>query len=193
MTSRKSAVAPRFFATPAAFRTWLMKHAATHDELLVGYHKVDSGKPGMTWPESVDEALCVGWIDAVRKRIDEHAYQIRFTRRKPGSIWSAVNIAKVESLIAQGRMQPAGLEAFARRTARKSGVYAYEQAATPSITTDEERAFRKNKAAWSYFEACPPGYRKTLLYWIANAKQPATRARRLVHFIAACAAGKRLR
>lgn len=125
---RAPAPKPAFFETAAAFRRWLVKHAATRGELVVGFHKVGSGAPSMTWPESVDEALCVGWIDGVRKRIDDATYQIRFTPRHPGSIWSAVNIAKAERLIAEGRMTAAGLEAFERRTPERSAVYAFEQA-----------------------------------------------------------------
>jgi uncharacterized protein YdeI (YjbR/CyaY-like superfamily) len=161
--------------------------------LLVGFHKVDSGRPSMTWPESVDEALCFGWIDGVRKRIDEHAYSIRFTPRKPASIWSAVNIAKFEQLSASGRMTPAGAAAFAHRTEAKSGVYAYEQADTAELSAAETRAFKRDKAAWKYFEATPPGYRKVILHWITSAKREETRASRFATFVQACAAGKRLR
>ena len=185
--------APRYFATPAAFRAWLAKHAADEKELLVGFHKVDSGRPSMTWSESVDEALCFGWIDGVRKRIDEAAYSIRFTPRKAGSIWSAINIAKVEKLRAEGRMTPAGEAAFAQRTDEKSVVYAYEQAAASELSGAEIRAFKRDKAAWAYWEACPPGYRKTLLHWVTGAKREETRASRLATLVAACRDGKRLR
>ena len=132
---------PSFFASAAEFCAWLERHAATQAELLVGYHKVGSGRASMSWPESVDEALCFGWIDGVRKRIDEHTYQIRFTPRRPGSTWSAVNIAKAASLGASGRMRPAGVTAFACRTERKSSVYAYEQAGTLELGPEELRAF----------------------------------------------------
>lgn len=185
--------APRHFATPAAFRAWLEKHAADENELLVGFHKVDSGKPSMTWSESVDEALCFGWIDGVRKRIDDAAYSIRFTPRKAGSIWSAINIAKVEKLRAEGRMTPAGEAAFARRTGDKSVVYAYEQAAAAELSPAEVRAFKRDKAAWAYWDTCPPGYRKTLLHWVTGAKRAETRAARLATLVAACRDGKRLR
>ena len=123
MTSRQ----PRFFASPAEFRHWLEKHAATDTELLVGYWKVGTGRPSLTWSASVDEALCFGWIDSVRRRIDEQAYQIRFTPRQPGSVWSAVNIRKFEQLSAQDRMTDAGRRAFASRTEPKSKIYSYEQ------------------------------------------------------------------
>ncbi len=177
---------PRFFATAAAFRAWLETNGDSVDELLVGYWKVDSGRPSMTWPESVDEALCFGWIDGVRKRIDDEAYHIRFTPRRPGSIWSAVNIACVEVLTVAGRMRPAGLSAFAARIERKSAVYAYEQRDHPELTAEETRAFRKQRAAWKFFEACPPSYRKPILYWVVSAKKPETRQRRLAQLIEAC-------
>ena len=148
--------------------------------------------PSLSWPESVDEALCFGWIDGVRKRIDGDSYQIRFTPRREGSIWSAINIAKVQALVAQGRMRPAGLEAFARRTERRSRVYAYEQAGNAELGVEEAGDFRQNKAAWRYFERAPPSYRRTMLHWVASAKRPATRARRLSQLIAACAAGTRI-
>ena len=124
---RSSTHVPTFFASPAAFRAWLDQYGATTQELIVGFHKVGSGKPSITWPESVDEVLCVGWIDGVRKRIDDTAYQIRFTPRRKSSIWSGVNIARVAALQAEGRMTKAGLAAFALRTERRSNVYAYEQ------------------------------------------------------------------
>jgi uncharacterized protein YdeI (YjbR/CyaY-like superfamily) len=184
--------APRFFATAAAFGAWLKAHAAQERELLVGFHKVGSGRPSMTWPEAVDEALCVGWIDGVRKRVDEHTYTIRFTPRKPGSIWSAINIAKVQRLQAEGRMTEAGLQAFAQRTEARSVVYSYEQAEAAELSPDELRAFKRHKAAWAYFEACPPGYRHQMLYRVTSAKKAQTRQRRLDLLIAACSEGRRL-
>ena len=128
-----------FFATPQAFRQWLERHAASAPELLVGFHKVGSGRPSMGWSESVDEALCFGWIDGIRRRLDEHTYSIRFTPRKPSSIWSAVNIAKVEQLQAAGRMTPAGLAAFAHRKAHKSAIYSHEQAGGRAARTHAAR------------------------------------------------------
>jgi len=181
-----------FFATPAAFRAWLEKHAATASELLVGFHKVGSGQASMSWPESVNEALCFGWIDGRRKRIDDTAYSIRFTPRKAGSTWSTVNIAKMAQLRASGSMLPAGARAFALRTEAKSGIYSHEQAQAAELADEELHAFRRDAAAWAYFEALPPGYRKTVLHWIATAKKPETRAARLARLVAACAAGKRL-
>jgi uncharacterized protein YdeI (YjbR/CyaY-like superfamily) len=188
-----STTSPRFFATSAAFRAWLQANAATASELLVGFHKVDSGRPSMSWPESVDEALCVGWIDGVRKRIDDDSYQIRFTPRKPTSIWSAVNIAKFQKLVAEGRMTPAGAKAFSHRSEKKSAVYAFEQAATAELSAQEVGAFKRDRAAWTFFEATPPSYRKVILHWITTAKKPETRASRLAKLVQACAAGERLR
>ncbi len=185
--------APRFFASAAAFRAWLQENAATSNQLLVGFHKVGSGQPSMSWPESVDEALCFGWIDGVRKRVDERSYSISFTPRRPSSIWSAVNIAKFEQLRAEGRMTPAGERAFARRSLEKSVVYAYEQPATAELSPGELARFRAQKAAWRYFETTPPSYRKTVLHWITTAKKAGTRAERLARLLAACAAGERLR
>ena len=161
-------------------------------ELNVGFYKVGSGRPSMTWPESVGEALCFGWIDGLRKRIDDHAYQIRFTPRKQGSIWSTVNIKHVEALIAEGRVKPAGLEAFERRTERKSSVYSYEQESSMDLAPDELRTFKRNKGAWAYFEQAAPNYRRTMIYWVVSPKQEATRGRRLAKLIESCAAGVRL-
>lgn len=183
---------PVFFADAALFRRWLEAHAAGATELLVGFHKVGSGQPSMSWPESVDEALCFGWIDGRRKRIDDAAYSIRFTPRKAGSIWSTVNIAKMDALRAAGRMRPEGERAFALRTEAKSGIYSHEQAQAAELAEDELQAFRGDATAWAYFEALPPGYRKTVLHWITTAKKPATRAARLAKLVQACAEGKRL-
>ena len=184
---------PRFFASATEFRGWLESFAATKPEVLVGFWKVDSARPSMTWPESVDEALCFGWIDGVRKRIDDNAYQIRFTPRKPTSIWSAVNIEKFKRLTAEGRMTEPGTRAYAHRTDGRSMVYAYEQPAEAQLTAAEVRVFKKNKPAWVYFEACPPGYRKVLLHWVAGAKKAETRAARLQKLIEASSDGKRHR
>lgn len=184
---------PRFFEDAQAFRAWLLANASSETELLVGYHKVGTGRPSMTWSESVDEALCFGWIDGVRKRIDDHTYTIRFTPRKQTSIWSAINIAKVEQLRQQGRMTPAGAKAFASRTEAKSVVYAYEQESTVELSATERRDFQRNKAAWKYFEATPPGYRKVILHWVTTAKRPDTRASRMAKLMAACSKAQRLR
>jgi len=183
---------PTFFADGAAFRAWLAQHAGNSTELLVGFHKVGSGKPCMRWSESVDEALCFGWIDGVRRRIDDDTYSIRFTPRKPSSIWSVVNIAKMDVLRAQGKMLPAGEAAFALRVEAKSGIYAHERSDVPELSSAELAQFRHGPAAWDYFEACPPGYRKTILHWITKAKKSETRAKRFDQLLRACALGKRL-
>jgi len=176
---------PKFFATPAAFRSWLKRNSASANELIVGFYTRDSGLPSITWPESVDEALCVGWIDGVRKRIDASSYQIRFTPRKPSSTWSAINIEKVRMLTDAGRMQSSGLKAFTARTAAKSQTYAYEQKVIAALAPKDEAQFRKIKPAWTFFAAQPPSYRKRLLWWVVNAKQEATRAKRLAALIEA--------
>lgn len=192
MSGTQSANEPVFFSNAGDFRIWLAENSKTATELTVGFYKVSSGKPSMTWPESVDEALCVGWIDSVRKRIDDQAYQIRFTPRRKGSVWSSVNIAKVEALIAAGRMKPAGLRAYRERTERKSSVYSYEQGGSLNLTPGELEAFKKRHAAWAYFEKGAPSYRKTMVHWVVTAKQQATRARRLAKLIESCAASVRL-
>jgi uncharacterized protein YdeI (YjbR/CyaY-like superfamily) len=174
---------PKYFATPAAFRAWLEANHAASTELLVGFHKKGSGKPSITWPESVDEALCFGWIDGVRRTVDDERYTIRFTPRKARSTWSAVNIKRVAALTKLGRMQAAGLEAFARREAARSQIYAYEQRFEAALDDAGERAFRANERAWTFFQAQPPWYRRTAIYWVMTAKQEATRRRRLATLI----------
>ena len=183
---------PTFFATPADFRDWFKKHAATSTELIVGFHKKGTGTPSITWPESVDEALCAGWIDGVRKRIDDKTYQIRFTPRKPTSNWSAINIARVADLTSQGRMQPAGLAAFACRIEAKSGIYAYEQRHSAELSPEFEARFRKQKKAWAFFKCQPPGYRKQMIWRIVTAKQEATQEKRLQELILASKEGRKL-
>jgi uncharacterized protein YdeI (YjbR/CyaY-like superfamily) len=176
---------PLFFATPAKFRAWLDKHGATACELVVGFYKRGTGLPSMTWPESVDEALCHGWIDGVRKRIDAHAYQIRFTPRKPGSTWSAINIERVRVLQGEERLTAAGAAAFAHRTDAKSRTYSYEQAETAVLARPELALFRKQAAAWKFFEAQPPGYKHQMIWRVVSAKRPETRASRLAKLIEA--------
>lgn len=183
---------PTFFASAAAFRRWLERHASSRSELRVGFWKVGSGRPSMSWSESVDEALCFGWIDGVRRRLDERSYEIRFTPRRPGSNWSAINIEKFRLLDAAGKMTDAGRAAFGRRPADRSGGYSYERRAEATLSATEDRAFRKDKVARAYFEACPPGYRRLMVYWIASAKRPETRASRLQKLLDACRVGKRL-
>ena len=184
---------PRFFATPAAFRTWLVKHHKTEPELLVGFYKKDSGKPSITWPESVDEALCVGWIDGVRRSLGDEAYTIRFTPRRATSIWSAINIGRVAVMIEQGRMLPAGLAAFEKRTAKKSVVYSYEQKDLTALDARYEKSFRANKAAWAFFSSQANWYRRNLIRWVMTAKAEETRLRRLAQLIRACSEERRLR
>lgn len=179
---------PTTFDAPEAFRAWLEQHHDTETELWVGYYKKRTGKPSMTWPGSVDEALCFGWIDGVRKGIDEERYAIRFTPRRPGSIWSAVNIARVAELTAQSRMRPAGLRAFEARREDRSGIYSYEQRARAKLDPGYERRFRAKKRAWAFFEARPPSYRQAAIRWVMTAKKEETRERRLETLIAASAA-----
>jgi uncharacterized protein YdeI (YjbR/CyaY-like superfamily) len=183
---------PTYFEDAAAFRAWLAAHAHREKELLVGFHKVGSGRPSMSWPESVDQALCYGWIDGVRRRIDDERYSIRFTPRKPGSIWSAVNIDKIARLREQGLMTPAGEAAWAGRSEDRSRVYAYEQEAPPELAAAELALFQAEPAAWAYFESCPPGYRRQMLHRVCSAKKPETRAARLARLIGECAAGRRM-
>lgn len=181
-----------FFAGAGELRAWLEQNHGRRAELVVGFYKVGSGRPSLTWPESVDEALCFGWIDGVRKRIDDHSYQIRFTPRRKGSIWSAVNIRRAEALIEEGRMTAAGLAAFERRTESKSRIYTYEREGAADLEPAEIRAFRKNEAAWAFFAKAPPGYRRTMVRWIRSARREETRARRLAKLVESCAAGIRL-
>jgi uncharacterized protein YdeI (YjbR/CyaY-like superfamily) len=181
----------KFFRTPADFRKWLEKNHTTATELWVGFYKKDSGKSSITWPESVDEALCFGWIDGIRKRVDEISYQIRFTPRRRGSIWSAVNIKRAEELIEQRRMQPTGLKAFAARIENKSGIYSYEQRTT-ELQGPHATYLKKNKAAWNFFQTQPPSYRKMIGWWIISAKKEETRMARLAKLVSESAKGKRL-
>jgi uncharacterized protein YdeI (YjbR/CyaY-like superfamily) len=181
---------PTFFATPADFRAWLEAHHERERELLVGFYKKGSGKPSITWPESVDEALCFGWIDGVRRSLDEESYTIRFTPRQARSTWSAVNIRRVAELTALGRMHPAGLRAFEARTTDNSEIYAYEQRDNAALTAEEEAQFRADVAAWDYWQARPAGYRKTATWWVISAKREETRRKRLATLIADSAQGR---
>jgi uncharacterized protein YdeI (YjbR/CyaY-like superfamily) len=181
-----------FFAGPAAFEAWLESKHAQAAELWVGFHKKGSGLPSMTWPEAVDEALCFGWIDGVRKSIDETSYVIRFTPRKARSTWSAVNINRVPGLIAEGRMRPAGLRAFAARSDERSGVYSHEQQGAVELGEDYERQFRANHGAWDYFQAQAASYRKAAIWWVISAKKVETRQGRLTALIEDSAAGRRI-
>lgn len=169
---------PTFFKTPLDFRKWFEKHHDKEQELLVGFYKKDSGKPSITWPESVDEALCFGWIDGIRRGVDEYSYTIRFTPRRARSVWSAVNIKRVGELTEQGRMQPAGLDAFAARKENRSGIYSYEQR-TAELPEEYRRLVQKNKAAWKFFEEQSSSYRKAAVWWVLSAKKEETRLSRL--------------
>jgi len=179
---------PIFFAKQSDFRKWLEKNHKKETELLVGFHKVDSGNPSMTWSQSVDEALCFGWIDGVRKSIDKDRYQIRFTQRRPTSTWSAINIKKVEALIQQGLMQPAGLESFKKLNKSKSKTYTYENEAV-KLSSPLEKRFKANKIAWKYFQSLAASYRKLSSNWVMSAKQDVTRLKRLDALIADSEAG----
>ncbi|MDQ6860908.1 MAG: YdeI/OmpD-associated family protein [Verrucomicrobiota bacterium] len=183
---------PIFFASPAEFRAWLQKNAESATELWVGFHRKATGRPSMTWPESVDEALCVGWIDGLRKTVDESSYKIRFTPRKRTSNWSLVNMARVPELTREGRMQPAGLAAFEARIEAKSGIYLYEQRKHAALDAASEKEFRTNAKAWKFFQAQPPGYRKSAAWYVISAKQEATRRKRLQRLIEDSEAGRRL-
>lgn len=173
---------PKFFPTQENFRKWLEENHLSSTEILVGFYKVGTKKPSMTWSESVDQALCFGWIDGVRKSIDGESYQIRFTPRKPNSIWSAVNIKKIEELIKKELMFPAGIVAFEKRQEHKSKIYAFE---TEAMQLPEEflKTFKSNLIAWEYFENLAPSYKKTSIHWIMSAKQEATQQKRLQQLI----------
>jgi uncharacterized protein YdeI (YjbR/CyaY-like superfamily) len=174
---------PTFFPTPADFRAWLEAHHDKLREHLVGFHKIASGKPSITWPESVEVALCFGWIDGIRKSLDETSYTIRFTPRKPTSTWSAININLVRKLTEQGLMHPAGLKAFAARNEKKSAIYAYEQRKTARFTRDQEEQFRANKPAWEFFCSQAPWYQRVCTYWVITAKREETKLKRLSELI----------
>jgi len=176
-------VKPTFFATPTAFRTWLEEHHQTAQELWVGFYKTSSGKPSITWPEAVDQALCFGWIDGVRKGIDDASYTIRFTPRKPQSIWSAVNVKRAQELARLGLMSPAGLKAFEERDQKKSGVYSYEQRKSSQLDPAYEKQFKANKKAWDFFQSKPPSYQQPAIWWVMSAKQEETRLKRLARLI----------
>ena len=182
----------RFFATPADLRDWFDANHATAEQLWLGYHKKASGRPSVVWAEAVDEALCVGWIDGVLKRIDETSHVQRFTPRRKGGNWSAVNVANVERLLAEGRMRPAGIAAFDARTQERTGVYSYEREIEP-LSEAETARFRADADAWSDWEGRPASYRRQATGWITSAKQPATRERRLATLIEDSRAGRLLK
>jgi uncharacterized protein YdeI (YjbR/CyaY-like superfamily) len=185
-------VQPRFFASAEEFRAWLEANHERETELLVGFYKKGSGKPSITWPESVDEALCFGWIDGVRRSLDAERYTIRFTPRKPSSIWSKVNMAKVAAQLKAGRMRPAGLAAWERRNPEKSGIYSFEREHPAEFDAESERRFRRERAAWRFFQEQPPGYRRLATHYVTSAKRPETRERRLTVLIEHSARDERL-
>jgi uncharacterized protein YdeI (YjbR/CyaY-like superfamily) len=170
---------PRFFSTPEDFRAWLEEHHESETVLWVGFYKVATGRASITWPESVDEALCFGWIDGLRKKVDEESYMIRFTPRKPDSNWSAKNLSRIEELIDEGRVRPAGLEIYEARDPDRSKVYSFERRKAAKLDTEQEARFRAHEAAWSFFRDQPPWYRRAAIHWVISAKREQTRTRRL--------------
>lgn len=178
-TKSKTTANPKFFPTLVDWRAWLEKHHDQHEECWVGFYKRDSGRPSITWPESVDGALCVGWIDGVRHSIDAISYKIRFTPRKPRSTWSAINIKRVKELTELGMMHPAGVSAFENRDDDRSAIYSYEQRKTATLPPEFEKQFKANAKAWTYFQSQPPWYRRTSTYWVISAKREETRKKRL--------------
>jgi uncharacterized protein YdeI (YjbR/CyaY-like superfamily) len=183
-------VKAKFFPTPERFRAWLEAHHAIERELLVGFHKKGSGKPSITWPESVDEALCFGWIDGVRRSLGEAAYTIRFTPRKGTSTWSAVNVARVAVLEKAGRMRPAGQRAFAARRPERTGTYSFERTEAARLSREHEKRLRANRKAKAFFDAQPPWYRRTATHWVVSAKRTETREKRLAQLVASSARGR---
>src|SRR6266536_551452 len=188
---RSAAMKIKYFKSARDFRRWLEKNHAISQELWVGYYKKSSRQPSITWPESVDEALCFGWIDGIRKSVDDLRYTSRFTPRRRGSIWSAVNIKRAHELSDKGLMEPAGMAAFDARKENRSGIYSYEQR-SEKLAAPYEKKLRQNKAAWEFFYAQPPSYRKAIGWWVVSAKQEATRFKRLEKMMKESARGKRL-
>jgi uncharacterized protein YdeI (YjbR/CyaY-like superfamily) len=181
---------PKFFKTPAAFRAWLEKNHDAADELLVGFYKKGSGKPSIDWPQSVDEALCFGWIDGIRRNIDEESYSIRFTPRRKDSHWSAVNVRKMKELTEAGKMTPAGQAAFDLRREDKTAIHAYENRKEVKLDPALEKQLKANEAAWEYFQKRPAGYRHLALFYVMSAKREETRQRRVEKLIEDSAAGR---
>lgn len=182
----------RVFASADEFRNWLEANHDSARELWVGYYRKGAPKRSMTYLQAVEEALCFGWIDGITRRIDEEVHANRFTPRRKGSSWSAVNIAKVAELRAAGRMHPAGLKAFENRDRRRDGVYSYENAAR-QLPAAEEGRLRANPEAWAFWQSQPPSYRRNAAYWVLSAKREETRERRLETVIADSAAGRRIK
>lgn len=188
-----SAVRSDFLRDSSRLSEMARANHTTTAALWVGYYKKDSGKPSMTWPESVDEALCVGWIDGLRKSIDAESYKIRFSPRKTVSNWSAVNIRRIQELAREGRVRPAGMKAFAARAPEKSGVYAYENREAAKLTKAAEKEFRAQPGAWEFFQTQTESYRKTATWWVVSAKKEETRQKRLETLIAESKAKQRIK
>lgn len=182
---------PVAFATPAALRAWLEKHHRTEAEIILRLYRTSAADRGVTYAQALDEALCFGWIDGVRKRYDDISYTQRFTPRRARSIWSRVNVAHVQRLIKEGRMTEAGLEAFEARSADRTGVYSFENVPAELPDAYRER-FQRKKRAWAFFEQQPPGYRKICRHWIMTAKREETRLRRLQTLMDCSARGERI-
>jgi uncharacterized protein YdeI (YjbR/CyaY-like superfamily) len=183
---------PTFFATPSEFRAWLEKHHDSVPGLWVGFHKKGSGIPSITWAEAVDQALCFGWIDSVRKGVDGSSYMNRFTPRKRGSTWSAINIKRAKELIESGSMHLAGLAAFEARSDDRSAIYSYEQRHSARLEAGDEERFRANEKAWDFFQSQAPSYRKAAVWWVVSAKREATRKKRIATLIEDSAEGRRI-
>jgi len=182
---------PKFFATKEKFREWLEKNHASANELEIGFYKKSSGKKSITYAEALDEALCFGWIDGVRRSLDETSYQQRFTPRRARSIWSLVNVKHVERLKKEGKMHAAGLAAYEQRDPKRTGIYAFENAPR-ELSAEDEKEFRKTKGAWEYFQTYPPYLKKTISYWVMSAKKEETRSARLRRLIECSARGERI-
>jgi uncharacterized protein YdeI (YjbR/CyaY-like superfamily) len=180
-----------FFASPEELRDWFDANHAIAEELWVGYHRKATGRPTVTWPQAVDEALCVGWIDGVRYRLDEERHAQRFTPRRKGSIWSVINTKRAEELIGEGRMRPAGLKAFEARSPEKTALYSYEREAA-AFTTEQQARFEADEAAWSFFQAQAPSYRRSITHWVSSAKRDETRERRFEKLLEDSRAGRRI-
>lgn len=183
---------PKFFKTPAALRAWLEKNHDRKTELVVGLYKVHAADRGVTYAQAVDEALCFGWIDGAMHGVDADSFKIRFTPRKAKSIWSQVNLAKVERLLAEGRMAPPGLAAYATRDPERAKLYSFENRPR-TLPRPYAKRFQANAKAWRFFESTPPSYRRTAIFLVLSAKKEATREKRLEELIARSAAGLRLR
>jgi uncharacterized protein YdeI (YjbR/CyaY-like superfamily) len=183
---------PVFFPSAAAFRRWLRRHHVTAQVLLVGFHRKATGRPTLTWQESVDEALCFGWIDGVRRRVDETRYTIRFTPRRATSRWSAINLERVRVLTAEGRMQAAGLAIHAARKNPEQGGYSVAGREVGPFAATRERAFRRDRKAWDFFAAQAPSYQKLARFYVESPKREETRARRFERLLAASRVGRRL-